>query len=72
MNTRTPTATVKSIKVTSASAAYHRRLYLAPAVLQKRERQETAERGEQKMSEGEQIKQGGKEDPGGRRRSKGN
>lgn len=42
-----PTATVKSIKVTNASAAYHRRLYLTPELLHtgRQEREET-NRGE--------------------------
>lgn len=41
-----PTAAVKSIKVTNASAAYHRRLYFTPELLHtgRQEREETNRR----------------------------
>lgn len=60
-----PTAAVKSINVTNASAAYHSRLYFTPELLR-------ADGDGPKAERGKQIKSGGKEDPARTRRSKGN
>lgn len=47
-----PTAAVKSIKVTNASAAYHRRLYFTPELLHtgRQEREETNRREGEKRN----------------------